>query len=29
MGFPEALVKTTLQAVGGDEDMALERLAPK
>nr|XP_043606556.1 ubiquitin-conjugating enzyme E2 27-like isoform X2 [Erigeron canadensis] len=26
MGFPEALVKKTLDAVGGDENMALERL---
>ncbi|KAJ9549402.1 hypothetical protein OSB04_021945 [Centaurea solstitialis] len=29
MGFPEALVKKTLEAVGGDENMALERLCPK
>ncbi|KVH95731.1 hypothetical protein Ccrd_002204, partial [Cynara cardunculus var. scolymus] len=26
MGFPEPLVKKTLEAVGGDESMALERL---
>ena len=26
MGFPEALVRTTLEAVGGDENLALEKL---
>ncbi|KAK9076222.1 hypothetical protein SSX86_004555 [Deinandra increscens subsp. villosa] len=29
MGFPESLVKKTLEAFGGDENMALERLCPK
>lgn len=27
MGFPEALVRSTLESVGGDENMALEKLA--
>lgn len=26
MGFPEALVRSTLESVGGDENMALEKL---
>nr|DAD30465.1 TPA_asm: hypothetical protein HUJ06_009316 [Nelumbo nucifera] len=26
MGFPEGLVRTTLEIVGGDENMALEKL---
>lgn len=26
MGFPEALARSTLEAVGGDENMALEKL---
>lgn len=26
MGFPDSLVKSTLEAVGGDENMALEKL---
>ncbi|KAJ0779958.1 putative ubiquitin-conjugating enzyme E2, UBA-like superfamily, Ubiquitin-associated [Helianthus annuus] len=29
MGFPEGLVKKTLEAFGGDENMALERLCRK